>query len=71
MEGERLSKTQTEKAVSIAMQIAAKAEAALESMAVEMDYMKWPPEFRAIMWDAVSHTAATRAKECRALKEDK
>lgn len=54
--------THMEKAQALAGKIATKAEDALGSLEREMAIMKWPPEFRAIMWDAVAETAARRAQ---------
>jgi hypothetical protein len=51
------------KALALAEKIAAKAEEALAGLDREMAIMKWPPEFRKIMWDAVAHLAARYAGE--------
>lgn len=57
--------THEEKAQAIAEKVARKAAATLERLQIEMDVMKWAPEFRAIMWDAVAHHAALNAQEAR------
>jgi hypothetical protein len=48
-------------AEAIAEKIAKKAEDTLAGLEREMDIMKWPQEFRAIMWNAVAHAASLRA----------
>jgi len=57
------------KAVAVAVKIAEKAEATLASLDREMTIMKWPPEFRAIMWNAVAVAANVRASECGTVDE--
>lgn len=57
--------THAEKANALAEKIAAKASAALDGLEREMLIMKWPAEFKAIMWDAVAATATSRAQEER------
>lgn len=57
--------TQIEKAVSLASKISAKAEETLDRMQFEMDTMRWPAEYRAIMWEAIADTAAIRARQAR------
>lgn len=57
--------THEEKAQALAEKIATKAAATLDRLQTEMDVMKWPPEFRAIMWDAVAHHASLNAQEAR------
>lgn len=52
-------------AQAIAEKIEKKVEDALYPLDREMLIMKWPAEFRAIMWDAVVHAAALRAHEAR------
>lgn len=52
-------------AESVAEKIAKRAEDALAGLDREMAIMKWPPEFRAIMWHAVAHAATLRAHEAR------
>lgn len=47
----------------IAEKIAAKARDTLEPLAREMLIMKWPAEFRAIMWGAVAQHAGILAVE--------
>lgn len=53
--------THTEKATDLAEKITAKAEDALDGLDREMVVMKWPAEFRAIMWEAVAAVASNRA----------
>lgn len=45
----------------LAEKIAAKAAETLDGLEQEMNFMKWPQEFRAIMWGAVAHAATLRA----------
>jgi len=52
-------------AVELADKITAKAEEALAGIEREMTIMKWPDEFRAIMWGAVADIAARRAAAAR------
>jgi hypothetical protein len=47
----------------VAEKIAKKVAATLAPLEVEMDLMKWPQEFRTIMWNAVAHHASLRANE--------
>ena len=54
-----------EKSIALAGKISAKAEETLAGLDHEMDAMKWPAEFRAIMWEARSETALIRAKRAR------
>lgn len=53
------------KATGLAEKITDKAQGALADLDREMAIMKWPAEFRAIMWEAVADLAARRAAECR------
>lgn len=55
-----------EKSVALATKISAKAEEALAGIEREMIIMKWPDEFRAIMWEAISAIATIRATQARA-----
>lgn len=50
---------------AVAAKIEKKVEDTLYVLDREMAIMKWPPEFRAIMWNAVAHAAALRAHEAR------
>ncbi len=54
-----------EKATKVADQIAKKVADTLDPLRRQMDLMKWPPEFRVIMWEAVSRHAALLAVEER------
>lgn len=56
------------KAIDLAEKITAKAEEAVACVGMEMNIMKWPAEFRAIMWDAVAIVANSRAAEARGEK---
>lgn len=51
------------KAKALAEKITATASAGLNGL--EITLMKWPAEFRAIMWDAVVEIARQRANEAR------
>lgn len=42
---------------ALAEKIADKARAALRPLEREMQAMKWPADFKVIMWEVVSHTA--------------
>lgn len=64
MTGKAMS-TQAEKCIDIASKITAKAEGALAGLDKEMAIMKWPAEFRAIMWEAVAQIASIRADAAR------
>ena len=57
--------THAEKAAALAERITSKAEDALSGLALEMNLMKWPAEFRGIMWQAVAEIANRRAQDCR------
>lgn len=48
---------------ALAEKIAQKAADLLDPMRIEMAVNNWPPEFRKIMWDAVSQHAAILASE--------
>lgn len=52
--------------VQTAERLLQKAEGALDPLAREMKVMRWPPEFRAILWDAVARRAALLAAEADA-----
>lgn len=53
----------SDKAAALAEKITTKAEAALSGIEREMLIMKWPAEFRAIMWGAVADIAFKRRVE--------
>lgn len=53
--------TDIERAVALATKISAKAEDILSRLDREVTVMKWPPQFRVIMWEAVAHAASIRA----------
>lgn len=55
--------THATKAGDLAEKITQKAADALDTLEREMIIMKWPAEFRAIMWSAVAQTATIRAVE--------
>lgn len=48
---------------ALAEKVANKAADTLEPLRVEMTKAKWPPEFRKIMWGAISQYAAILAAE--------
>jgi hypothetical protein len=54
-----------EKSIDLATKISVKAEDALSRLTMEMAIMKWPAEFRAIMWETVADIAHIRAQEAR------
>lgn len=49
-----------EEAWKVTQQIAAKVDRLLEPLEREMQIMKWEPEFRAILWEAVMLEAKAR-----------
>jgi hypothetical protein len=51
--------------IALATKISAKADDTLAKLDHEMTIMKWPDEFRAIMWEAVAAQAAIYAKQSR------
>lgn len=51
----------TSKEQALAEKIVAKASDALGALDREMRIMKWPNEFRVIMWEAVAAEAQSRA----------
>ena len=53
------------KALSIAEQIAKLSVVALAPLEREMEIMKWPAEFRKIVWESVAGDAMTRASEAK------
>lgn len=55
--------THEEKAQALAEKITDKAASALASLEREMIVMKWPAEFRAIMWGAVVELASSHRAE--------
>lgn len=57
--------THLEKSIALATKISAKAEDTLARLDHEMTIMKWPAEFRAIMWEAVVDAARIRAEAAR------
>lgn len=52
-------------AVALATKISIKAEETLAGVDREMLIMKWPNEFRAVMWEAIADMASIRAKDAR------
>ncbi len=60
----KIAAERMEKAQALAGKITLKAEDALSRLNLEMNLMKWPAEFRAIMWGAVAEIASRRAFEC-------
>ena len=59
-----------EKAQAVAAKVMNRAENALADLEREMAIMKWPPEFRAIMWGAVAALATQRAALARSTGAD-
>lgn len=57
--------THMERAQALANKITKKAEDALSGLEREMSIMKWPPEFRAIMWGAVVEMASLKRSEAQ------
>lgn len=55
----------TQKAIDLANKITTKAEGALHGLEREMIIMKWPDEFRVILWEAVAAIAMQRADSHR------
>lgn len=55
------------KVIDIAEKITAKASGALHPLEREMIVMKWPAEFRVILWEAVAAIATQRADSSRAV----
>lgn len=53
------------RALVVAERVSARATEALGELDREMKLMKWPAEFRAIMWEAVADLASRRANEAR------
>ena len=56
-----------DRAAALAEKITARAHDALSSLEREMIIMKWPAEFRAIMWGAVEAIAFQRKVEAESL----
>lgn len=54
-----------DRANAVAEKVTKKAEDTLDGLEREMIIMKWPAEFRAIMWGAVAAIASQRADEAR------
>ena len=55
------------RAISIADQVLSLAQDGLRG--IDRTISAWPPEFRAIIWDAVKNMADSRAKACRILAD--
>jgi len=53
------------KAIALSEKIVTKAEDALSGLDREMAIMKWPGDFRAIMWETVADIATRRALEAK------
>jgi hypothetical protein len=58
-----------ERSIALADKVRVRAENAVSSLALEMVGMRWPAEFRAIVWEAVALVASSRAKEARRLEQ--
>ncbi len=63
--GEMTMASHDERAEALAAKITARAMDALSTLDREMAVMKWPSEFRAIMWGAVAAIAAKREADAR------
>lgn len=57
--------TEMSTAEAVATKIEKKVEDALYGLDREMTIMKWPPEYRSIMWEAVAQEATRRACAAR------
>lgn len=55
-------------APELAVKITKKAEESLSSLLFEMEIMRWPADFRAIMWGAVADYARRMETEARTQK---
>jgi hypothetical protein len=55
--------THLRKSIALADQIVTKAEGALSGL--DRELIMWPPDFSAIMWEAVADIALRRAQVCR------
>lgn len=53
-----------EKAMAMTRKISTKVDRLLEPLEREMKVMKWAPEFRAILWEAVMLEAKARWEAC-------
>lgn len=51
------------KSIDLAAKISAKAEDTLEVLEREMVAMRWPGEYRGVMWQAVADLAAIKARQ--------
>lgn len=54
-----------DRVVALANKITAKAEGTLAGLEREMTIMKWPAEYRAILWEAIAEIASRRADTAR------
>jgi hypothetical protein len=54
-----------EESIALADKLTTKAEESLADLDREMALMKWPAEFRAIMWEAVAALASARAADAK------
>lgn len=53
------------KALEMSKKIARKVDDLLLPLTLEMKVMKWPPEYQAILWEAVMLEAKRRWEECQ------
>lgn len=51
------------KAEALSEKIVSKAEETLQALKIEMALMKWPPEFRKIMWETIADLATGYAED--------
>lgn len=59
---EELSPEEMAQAEQLARQLDAKAEQALSSLDREMNLMRWPAEYRSLLWSIVARKALRKAK---------
>jgi hypothetical protein len=57
-----LSLADIAKAAALAAKLERKVDDLLAPLETEMRIMRWAPDFRVIMWEAVGHKALERAK---------
>jgi hypothetical protein len=47
----------------VARKVQGKVDDLISPLQIEMDIMKWKPEFRVIIWEALAHKAISLARE--------
>lgn len=65
LRGFDVSISHTGKSIALADKLTAKAEGVLAGIEMEMIVMKWPSDFRVIMWETIAHIASIRADEAK------